>query len=62
MQHPLLTLTQSATPEAAIALQQELRALVMMEDDFGAVKTVAGVDVGFEEDDRVAYENHQNWR
>ncbi|HEY9629947.1 MAG TPA: endonuclease V [Coleofasciculaceae cyanobacterium] len=54
MCHPLLTLTQTATPEAAIALQQELRSLVVREDDFGEVKTVAGVDVGFEEDDRVA--------
>jgi len=43
MHHPLLTLTQSATPEAAVpselrealnALQQELRSLVVMEDDF----------------------------
>ena len=54
MHHPLLTLTQTATPEAAIALQQELRTLVVMEDDFGVVQTVAGVDVGFEENDRVA--------
>ncbi|MBD2156052.1 endonuclease V [Leptolyngbya sp. FACHB-16] len=54
MHHPLLTLTQTATPEAAIALQQELRSLVVMEDDLDAVKTVAGVDVGFEEDDRTA--------
>jgi deoxyribonuclease V len=54
MHHPLLTLTRTATPEAAIALQEKLRSLVVMEDDFGAVQTVAGVDVGFEEDDRVA--------
>jgi deoxyribonuclease V len=54
MHHPLLTLTRTATPEAAIALQQELRSLVVMENDFGEVKTVAGVDVGFAEDDRVA--------
>lgn len=52
--HSLLSLTQSATPEAAIALQQELRSRVLMEDDFGVVQTVAGVDVGFEEEDRVA--------
>lgn len=53
--HPsLLTLTQTATPEAAVALQQELRRLVVLEDNFGAVKTVAGVDVGFEEEDRIA--------
>lgn len=48
------TLTQITTPEAAIALQQELRQLVVMEDDFGTVQTVAGVDVGFEDDDRIA--------
>ena len=54
MHHPPLTLTHAATPEAAVALQQELRSLVVMEDDFGAVKTVAGVDVGFEEDDQIA--------
>lgn len=36
MHHPLLTLTQTATPEAAVALQQELRAQVVMEDGFGA--------------------------
>jgi deoxyribonuclease V len=39
MHHPLLTLTQTATPEAAVALQQELRSLMVIEDDFGAVKT-----------------------
>ncbi|MGG6268465.1 deoxyribonuclease V [Leptolyngbya sp. AN03gr2] len=42
------------TPEDAISLQQELRKLVIQTDDFGAVQTVAGVDVGFEEDDRIA--------
>jgi deoxyribonuclease V len=54
MQHPLWILTDSTTPEAAIALQQTLRKWVVMEDDFGRVQTVAGVDVGFEEDDRIA--------
>lgn len=53
MHQPLLT-THAATPEDAITLQQELRKLVVMEDDFGTVQTVAGVDVGFEEDDRIA--------
>ncbi|MBE9012684.1 deoxyribonuclease V [Pseudanabaenaceae cyanobacterium LEGE 13415] len=42
------------TAEAAIALQQELRSLVIQADDFGTVQTVAGVDVGFEQDDRIA--------
>ncbi len=42
------------TAEAAIAIQQELRSLVSQVDDFGTVQTVAGVDVGFEQDDRIA--------
>ncbi|KAM3095422.1 deoxyribonuclease V [Phormidesmis sp. 146-12] len=54
MQPSLLTLTQSATPETAIALQQALRKWVVREDDFGTVQTVAGVDVGFEDDDCIA--------
>lgn len=54
MQPSLLALTHAATPETAIALQQELRKWVVMEDDFGTVQTVAGVDVGFEDDDRIA--------
>lgn len=61
MHHPLLTLTQTATPEAAVALQQELRSRVVMEDDFGVVQTVAGVDVGFEDDDRVACAANTTW-
>lgn len=36
------------TPAEAIALQQELRSLVITSDDYGQVTTVAGVDVGFE--------------
>ncbi|MCG8352840.1 MAG: deoxyribonuclease V [Chloroflexales bacterium] len=39
---------------AAIALQQELRGQVCVTDDFGEVQTVAGVDVGFEQDNTVA--------
>lgn len=53
MHQPLLT-TPVVTPEDAIALQEELRKLVVQEDDFGSVRTVAGVDVGFEEDDSIA--------
>ncbi|BAU10527.1 endonuclease V [Leptolyngbya sp. NIES-3755] len=41
-------------PEDAISLQQELRKLVIQSDEFGTVRTVAGVDVGFEDDDRIA--------
>jgi deoxyribonuclease V len=53
--HPsLLTSTHPTTPEAAIALQQELRKWVVQQDDFGTVQTVAGVDVGFEQQDQVA--------
>jgi deoxyribonuclease V len=36
------------TPEAAIALQQELRDRVSLTDQLGEVQYVAGVDVGFE--------------
>lgn len=37
------------SPKEAIALQQQLRPLVRIEDDFGEIRTVAGVDVGFEQ-------------
>lgn len=37
------------TPQQAIALQEELRWQVVTADDFGPVRTIAGVDVGFEE-------------
>ena len=37
------------TPQQAIALQQELRLKVVIQDRFGPVRTIAGVDVGFEE-------------
>lgn len=36
------------TPKEAIALQRQLSAHVRIEDEFGDVRTVAGVDVGFE--------------
>lgn len=51
MPHPLLNLTHSATPETAIAVQQQLRQQVVIEDDFGTVQTVAGV---VEDDDHIA--------
>ena len=41
LQHPWPTV-----PAQAIALQKELRALVITEDDLGEVSTVAGLDVG----------------
>lgn len=37
------------SPKEAIALQQRLRRHIRIEDDFGPVRTVAGVDVGFEQ-------------
>ncbi len=37
-----------------MALQERLRHQVLLTDDFGALRTVAGVDVGFEEDGAVA--------
>ena len=41
------------TPEAAIALQQSLRSEVILTDQLGEVQTVAGVDVGFEDEGRI---------
>ncbi|MBE9013118.1 deoxyribonuclease V [Pseudanabaenaceae cyanobacterium LEGE 13415] len=49
----LLTFTPT-TSEEAIALQQELRKFVIQTDDFEKIETVAGVDVGFEENDQIA--------
>lgn len=37
----------------AIALQNELRAQVVLSDDFGPLQRVAGVDAGFEEEGRI---------
>jgi deoxyribonuclease V len=41
------------TPREAIALQTELRGRVGRKDRIGAVRRIAGVDVGFEQDGRV---------
>ena len=41
------------TPTEAIALQRRLRARIVIEDRLGPVSTVAGVDVGFEENGAV---------
>lgn len=38
------------TFEAALAIQQQLRAQVVTHDDFGELRTVAGVDAGYQED------------
>lgn len=44
----------SVTPEAAIALQESLRTQVIQHNDFEPINYVAGVDVGFEEQDRIS--------
>ena len=36
------------TPKQAVLVQQELRSKTVTKDDFATIKTVAGVDVGFE--------------
>lgn len=41
------------TPTEAIAIQQQWRARVITTDQFGAVRYVAGVDVGFEDQNRI---------
>lgn len=41
--------TWDLTPKQAIALQQELRQQIVTCDQFGSVRFIAGVDVGFEE-------------
>lgn len=41
------------TPQQAIALQEELRVQIVTTDRFGPIRTIAGVDVGFEEQGKV---------
>ena len=41
------------TPKQAIAVQNRLRTRVITRGEFGAISTVAGVDVGFENDGKV---------
>ena len=41
------------TPKEAIAIQQHLREYVELEDRLGSIRHVAGVDVGFEENNTV---------
>jgi deoxyribonuclease V len=40
--------------ESAIALQEKLRNRIVVQDDFGAIRTVAGVDIGFSTDGSTA--------
>lgn len=42
------------SPEAAMAIQHQWRERVIREDHLGEIRTVAGVDVGFEDAGRVA--------
>ncbi len=41
------------SPKEAIAIQESLLDRVVLHDDFGEIKTVAGVDVGFEENNAI---------
>ena len=41
------------SPKEAIAIQESLLERVVLHDDFGEIKTVAGVDVGFEDDNTI---------
>ena len=41
------------TPKEAAAIQERLRQAVIAEDDFGPVKSVAGIDIGFTENNTV---------
>ena len=41
------------TPREAIAVQNRLRAKIVLDDDFGTVSRVAGTDVGFEDGGRI---------
>jgi deoxyribonuclease V len=49
MLRPVFEYIQPENPKAAIALQMELRQRVSLQDEFGDVQLVAGVDVGFED-------------
>jgi len=41
------------SPKEAIAIQESLLNRVVLHDDFGEIKTVAGVDVGFEDNNTI---------
>ena len=41
------------SPKEAVAIQNSLRDRVVLQDDFNKIRTVAGVDVGFEEDNTI---------
>ncbi len=50
---PDLAHSWNVSPTEAIAIQKQLRPNVIMDDDYGDLKTVTGVDVGFEENGTV---------
>jgi deoxyribonuclease V len=50
---PLLSHDWDVTPAAARALQDALRGRVVLRDQLGEVRCVAGVDVGFEQDNAI---------
>ena len=41
------------SPKEAVAIQKSLLDRVILQDDFAEIRTVAGVDVGFEDDNTV---------
>jgi len=41
------------TPQEAVVIQNDLRGKIIMEDNFGRINFVAGVDVGFEDNGRI---------
>lgn len=43
------------SPKNAIAIQKALQSHIRIEDDFGDLKTVAGIDVGFRDNGSVSY-------
>lgn len=53
MLRPVFCHPWNLTPAAARALQEQLRGAVVTEDRIGPVRLVAGIDVGFEEDNRI---------
>jgi deoxyribonuclease V len=50
---PILEHPWDLPPREAVQLQHELRGRVVVEDRLGAVRHVAGVDVGFEQENRI---------
>ncbi len=41
------------SPKEAIAIQKNLQSHINLTDDFGEIKTIAGVDVGFEQNNTI---------